>query len=58
MASSRVETVEEIGSRIEEVLSMLPQERLIAAPDCGLGFLGTDLSLRKLDNLCEAAAQV
>ena len=58
VASSRVETVEEIGSRIEEVLSMLPQERLIAAPDCGLGFLGTDLSLRKLDNLCEAAAQV
>ena len=55
VASSRVETVEEIRTRMREVLQHLPPERVIAAPDCGLGFLGRDLAMQKLRNLSEAA---
>ena len=56
IASSRLESVEEIVSRMREVLKHVPAERLIAAPDCGLGFLGRDLAMAKLKNLCAAAA--
>lgn len=58
IASSHVETVEDITARLRELLQVLPPERLIAAPDCGLGFLGHDLSLVKLANMCTAARQL
>ncbi len=58
VASSRLETVEEIRTRMLEVLEHLPAERLIAAPDCGLGFLGRGLAMQKLKNMCEAARSV
>ena len=58
IASSRVETVEEIRTRMLEVLHELPADRVIAAPDCGLGFLGRDLAMAKLKNLCAAAHSV
>lgn len=58
VAVSRVEPVAEIMARMNEVLSVLPPERLIAAPDCGLGFLGTDLAMQKLRNLTAAAQRV
>ena len=40
---------------MKEVLEHIPAERLIAAPDCGLGFLGRDLTMAKLNALSEAA---
>jgi 5-methyltetrahydropteroyltriglutamate--homocysteine methyltransferase len=55
IAKSRVETVEEIAARLQTALAHIDADRLIAAPDCGLGILGRDLALRKLRNLCEAA---
>jgi methionine synthase II (cobalamin-independent) len=58
VAQSRIETVEEIRARMETVLELLPPERVLAAPDCGLGFLGRDLAMAKLRNLSAAAAQV
>ncbi len=58
VASSRVEPVDEIAARMAEVLQHLPEDRLIAAPDCGLGFLGRDLAMTKLRNLTEAARAV
>ncbi len=58
VASSRVEPVEEIAERMAEISKIIPQDRLIAAPDCGLGFLGRDLAMKKLRNLTEAAAIV
>ncbi|MFT7648420.1 MAG: 5-methyltetrahydropteroyltriglutamate--homocysteine methyltransferase [Candidatus Poriferisodalaceae bacterium] len=58
VAVSRVETVDEIIARMRELLTVLPPERLIGAPDCGLGFLETELSMQKLRNLCLAADQV
>ncbi|WP_371223545.1 cobalamin-independent methionine synthase II family protein [Roseovarius sp. 2305UL8-3] len=58
VASSRVEPVEEIKARMEHVLGLLPPERVLAAPDCGLGFLGRDLAMKKLRNMCAAAQLV
>ncbi len=58
VANSRLEPVEEIRARMLEVLEYLPPERLIAAPDCGLGFLGRGLAMQKLRNMCEAAQLV
>ena len=58
VASSRLEPVEEIRARMQEVLQHLPSDRVIAAPDCGLGFLGRDLAMKKLENMCEAAKSV
>ena len=58
VASSRLESVDEIETRMREVAQALPPGQLIAAPDCGLGFLGRDLALRKLTNMCAAARRV
>ena len=55
---SKIEVVDEVVERMKYVLQVLPQERLIAAPDCGLGFLGTHLSMEKLTVLCDAANQI
>ena len=55
IARSRVESVEELRDRLQAALKHLPAERLVAAPDCGLGHLGRDLALRKLRVLSEAA---
>ena len=52
VARSRIETVDEIQDRLFEALKYIDSERLIAAPDCGLGLLGQELALAKLKNLC------
>ncbi|MBP82211.1 MAG: 5-methyltetrahydropteroyltriglutamate--homocysteine methyltransferase [Acidiferrobacteraceae bacterium] len=55
VAKSVVEPVEQIQARLQAALAHIDMERLIAAPDCGLGLLGRDLARAKLANLCEAA---
>ena len=55
IAKSRVETVDEIRARLAAALEHIDGERLIAAPDCGLGMLGRELALAKLRNLAAAA---
>ena len=58
IARSRVEPVQEIASRLEEVLDHIEAERLIAAPDCGLGMLDRDTAVAKMKNLVAAAHAV
>ena len=58
IAHSRVETVEEIADRLSEARRYLPDDRLVAAPDCGLGFLGRDLALRKLAAMTSAVERL
>lgn len=58
IAESRVEPVDEIEARMRQVADALPAGQLVAAPDCGLGFLGRELAMTKLRNLCEAAQRV
>ncbi|MEQ8356201.1 MAG: cobalamin-independent methionine synthase II family protein [Kiloniellaceae bacterium] len=55
IARSRVETLEEVRERLRAALQHLPPERLLAAPDCGLGHLGRDLAMQKLKVLSAAA---
>ncbi len=58
IAKTRVETVEEIRNRLLDALEHIDANRLIAAPDCGLGILGKELAIKKLKNLSEAAHSI
>ena len=58
IAKSRVESVDEIRNRLTDALEHIDSNRLIAAPDCGLGILGKELAFRKLKNLSEAAHSI
>ena len=58
IASSRVETVNEIQEHISEVLQFIPADRLIIGPDCGMLFLSLDLVEKKLMNMVQAANSV
>ena len=57
VASSRIETVEEIRDHISDVLKYIPKERLVIAPDCGLVYLNEDMILKKITNMVAAARQ-
>jgi len=58
IAKSKIETVDEIEQRLRDALNHIDGDRLIAAPDCGLGLLGRDLALAKLTNMGKAARRV
>jgi len=58
IAKSKIESVEEIKHRLELALNHIDANRLLAAPDCGLGFLSREQCKQKLSNLCHAASQV
>jgi len=55
IAKSRVESIDEVRTHLAEALEHIDAKRLIAAPDCGLGLLGRELTLAKLRILCAAA---
>ena len=58
IARSRVETVDEIALRLKNALEHIEPQRLIAAPDCGLGMLHRETVLAKLSNMVKAAKNV
>jgi len=58
IARSRIESVEEIASRIRKALDHIDKERLMAAPDCGLGMLSRQQVKAKLANMVKAAQLV
>jgi len=45
-------------ARLKSALEHIDRERLIAAPDCGLGLLPRDIAVAKMTNLCVAAARI
>ena len=55
IARSRIESVEEIASRLRHALDHIDKERLMAAPDCGLGMLSRSQVRAKLANMAAAA---
>ena len=55
IARAKLETPEEIAERAKLALKYLPKDRLMLAPDCGLGFLKQELAERKLENMVTAA---
>ncbi|MDX1542012.1 MAG: hypothetical protein R3349_11485, partial [Geminicoccaceae bacterium] len=58
IAKSRIEEVDEVRDRLRAALEHIDKERLLAGPDCGLGFLGRDLARRKIEVMVEAARTV
>ena len=58
IASSRLETTEEIVERLKAALNHIDRDRLVVAPDCGLGLLPKQLAEDKLRVMCKAAALI
>ena len=52
------ETAEVVAARLREALRHVPRERLVAAPDCGMKYLGRATALEKLRALVEGARRV
>ena len=47
-AGFEVETAETVAARIRRALDVLPPERIVVAPDCGMKYLDRDTALGKL----------
>jgi len=58
LGSPEVETAEIVASRIRAGLDVLPPERLVPAPDCGMKYLPRERAFGKLRALAEGAAMV
>jgi len=54
VARSRVETVEEIAARLKLALNHIDRDRLVVAPDCGLGLLPPAIAAEKLSLMVKA----
>ena len=53
-----VETADMVATRIRRALDVIPAERLVVNPDCGLRHLPPDVALAKLQAMVEGTAQV
>ena len=58
IAKTRIETYEEIRERLIAAHEHIDANRLIAAPDCGLGMLDQDITIAKLESLVKAAQSI
>jgi len=58
LGSSEAETPELVAARIERALEVLPPERLVVAPDCGMKYLTRQLAFRKLEAMVAGARLV
>jgi 5-methyltetrahydropteroyltriglutamate--homocysteine methyltransferase len=58
LGSSEAETAEVVADRIRRALDVLPPERLVVAPDCGMKYLPRELAFRKLEALVAGARLV
>ena len=58
LGSSEAESPEVVAARIRRALEVVPAERLVVAPDCGMKYLGRDLAYRKLEAMVEGARLV
>jgi 5-methyltetrahydropteroyltriglutamate--homocysteine methyltransferase len=58
LGSSEAETPELVAERIRRALDVVPPERLVVAPDCGMKYLSRQLAFRKLQAMVEGARLV
>ena len=49
LGSGTVETPDVVADRIRRALTVLPPERLVLAPDCGMKYLSRETAFRKLE---------
>jgi len=57
VARSKVETKDDIRGRVSEALKYISPDRLILAPDCGLGMLPVSIIKEKLKAMTEVAKE-
>ena len=48
-----VETPQSVAARIRQALAIVPAERIVVAPDCGLKYLSRELAFRKMRAMVE-----
>jgi 5-methyltetrahydropteroyltriglutamate--homocysteine methyltransferase len=58
LGSTEAETPELVADRIRTALEVVPRERLVVAPDCGMKYLPRDLAFRKLQSMVAGARLV
>ena len=58
LGSSEAETPELVADRIRKALDVVPAERLVIAPDCGMKYLSRRLAFRKLEAMVAGARLV
>jgi len=56
--NTMVESVEQISDRIRRALKVVPADRLLVAPDCGLGYFSRTTAYAKLAHMGQAADEV
>jgi 5-methyltetrahydropteroyltriglutamate--homocysteine methyltransferase len=58
LGSSDAETPQIVADRIRKALAVIPPERLVVAPDCGMKYLPRELAFRKLEAMVAGARLV
>ena len=58
LGDEAVETPDMVASRIRVALEILPADRIVAAPDCGMKYLSRTTAFGKLKALADGAAMV
>jgi 5-methyltetrahydropteroyltriglutamate--homocysteine methyltransferase len=58
LGSSEAETSDLVADRIRKALTVVPPERLVVAPDCGMKYLSRELAFRKLHSMVAGARLV
>jgi len=58
LGSSEAETADVVAGRIRRALEVVPSERLVVAPDCGMKYLSRELAFAKLRSMVEGARHV
>jgi len=58
LGSEDVESPELVAERIRRALAVVPAERLVVAPDCGMKYLPRDLAFRKIEAMVAGARLV
>jgi 5-methyltetrahydropteroyltriglutamate--homocysteine methyltransferase len=58
LGDPEAETPEVVAGRIRRALTVLPPERLVVAPDCGMKYLPRELAYRKLEAMVAGAQMV
>jgi 5-methyltetrahydropteroyltriglutamate--homocysteine methyltransferase len=58
LGSPEAETAELVADRIRRALEVVPPERLVVAPDCGMKYLSRELAFQKLQAMVAGARRV
>src|SRR5918992_593036 len=58
LGSGEVETPETVADRIHRAIEVVPPERLVVAPDCGMKYLPRERAFRKLEAMVAGARLV